>query len=275
MRIGAANPRHNQRPATIAVTILAGIWCVMLLGCEVVGAPFVGLENRSVPAEYELPAAATVVIVEPLSRSIEDKRFARQVSARIVTQLEQNLVEEGDPTPRKTKDQQEELSIESTLQTRLIADTEVARFQDQAGDDYYAMAIDRLGRELGAYTVVYAKVHRAELNVQGSVYQPEARLRVRVVDARTGARLWPENTVGMSGEDTAFRVDAGGVHQTTSAGEISGTTRDRVWTDLADDAGLKIARLFYTWQRPAPGAKAETEKRRLEKMKRTNEAAVR
>ncbi|CAN0448460.1 unnamed protein product, partial [Ectocarpus fasciculatus] len=144
----------------------------------------------------------------------------------------------------------------------LIPATQVVRFQQEQGSAYYAMSIDRLGRELGAETEIYAKVANAKLNDQGSVFQPEARLMVRAVDARTGDRLWPEQAAGLKGDATTWPISVGGVHQTTSAGEISGTTRDRAWRDLADDAGLELSRLFYEWQRPQPGATAEAEKQR-------------
>ncbi|MEM1445908.1 MAG: hypothetical protein AAGF84_07630 [Planctomycetota bacterium] len=220
------------------------------------------------PAKYELPARTAVLIVEAKTRTAEDQRFARQIAARAQVQLEKNLINPTEDQPAPTPSTPDETGI------ALISAADVVKFQDRQGDAYYTLAIDRLGRELGADTVIYAKVGNAKLNDQGPVLQPESRLMVRVIDARTGQRLWPEAAAGLGGPTTAWPVESGGVHQTTSAGELSGTTRDRAWRALADEAGLDLARLFYTWQRPQPGAKAEAEKQRVEREKRSNRAVV-
>ncbi len=262
-------PPPPMRRLGIGVTLIGCTGIPLSLpGCEMAAVPFAGFENYTVPAQYVLPARPTVIIVEPASRSIEDQRFARFVAARAQVQLADNLVSPPDaPAAQPT-------ATHDAPGLSLIDAAEVVRYQDQQGAAYYAMAIDRLGRELGAEVVIYAKVANAKLNDQGAVLQPQARLMVRVVDARTGDRLWPQQHAGMEGDVTAWPISVGGVHQTTSAGELSGTTRDRAWRDLADSAGLELSRLFYEWQRPQPGAKAEAEKQRIQKQKRTNKAAL-
>ncbi|MEM9752008.1 MAG: hypothetical protein AAF916_01335 [Planctomycetota bacterium] len=251
------------------LTAIGAFACLSLStppGCTIASVPFAGFEDYTVPAQYTLPARSTVLIVEARSRVSVDETFARHVAARAQAQLDRNLVTPSDGKPATGTPDEPGLS--------LVSNAEVAKFQDLQGDAYYRMAIDRLGRELGADTVIYAKVAKAALNDDGPVLQPDSRIMVRVIDARTGQRLWPEATAGLEDESTAWPLSSGGVHQTTTASEVSGTTRDRAWRSLADEAGLDLARLFYTWQRPQPGAKAEAEKQRIQREKRSNEAAV-
>ncbi|MEM7576456.1 MAG: hypothetical protein AAF328_03185 [Planctomycetota bacterium] len=260
--------KSDNRSLAIALALLA---LAALPGCTIASIPFAGFEGYNVPAAYELPQRPTVLIVEARSRATEDERFARQVAARAQVQLDRNLVNPLEP-PQNPPPSDPGASTDPGIS--LVPTSEVAKFQDRHGDAYDDLAIDRLGRDLGADTVIYAKVGNAQLNDQGPLIQPESRIMVRVIDARTGDRLWPEATAGLEGESTAWPIQTGGVHQTTSAGELSGTTRDRAWAQLADAAGLDLARLFYTWQRPKPGSKAAAEKRRIEREKRSNKSAV-
>ncbi|MEM8782721.1 MAG: hypothetical protein AAGE65_07665 [Planctomycetota bacterium] len=260
--------RTRQARAIVGAALLALGVGFGSPGCELVAVPFAGFEDYTVPAAYELPHRSTVLIVEPRSRAAEDERFARQIAARAHVQLDRNLVnpaKPGKPVPPT--------SDEPGLS--MVSAAEVARFQDRRGEAYYHLSIEALGRELNVDTVIYAKVIKARLNDQGSVLQPESRVSVRVIDARTGRRLWPETTPGMEGAATGWPIETGGTHQTTSAGELSPTMRDRAWQALADDVGLDLARLFYAWERPQPGAAAEAEKRRVERQKRSNEAVLR
>lgn len=118
-----------------------------------------------------------------------------------------------------------------------------------AGHDRYEkpMAIAEIGQAVGAEVVIYASVDQFYMSPDGQSFSPMAKLRVKVVDAKTDTRLWPEEPRGYSLT----------VQPHVSASELPTSTAGRygVEDELAKQVGQELAWLFFDHEAPT-GAKA-------------------
>jgi hypothetical protein len=103
------------------------------------------------------------------------------------------------------------------------------------------LPISEIGRSVNAEVVIYASVEDFYMSTDGQTYAPGARLRVKVVDCVTEARLWPDDPrKGVIEVNLPVRQ---GVTPTSTA------ERFAVEEDLARQCGQTIARLFYDHER--------------------------
>jgi hypothetical protein len=99
------------------------------------------------------------------------------------------------------------------------------------------MSISDLGKSVNADIVIYAVVTDFSLSPEVGAYLPRANARVKVIDTRTGERLWPADERG----------HLMNVQIPQRPGSGPGTTGDRVEIEqmLAERAGVGLAQLFY------------------------------
>ncbi len=99
------------------------------------------------------------------------------------------------------------------------------------------MSVADIGRAVGAEVVVYITIDAWSLTRDGSSYSPVVTTRVKVIDAQTRARIWPDAPNGFP-----LRVEP-----TTRAAQLprSSAERAQAESDLAKRVGLSVAKLFY------------------------------
>jgi hypothetical protein len=208
----------------LALLALALLALGVVAGCNIV-APAVMIVSGppKTAAAYKLdPARATAVFLDD-----RDNRLPRR-SMRLAL----------------TKKTQESLLASRVLEDQaLISHESSAAFAGTESPDK-PMSITELGRGVGADVVIHATVTGFGLSPDGQVYAPFAELRVRVVDAKSDRRLWPETEGGypLSVQMPARAAD----------GPSSVAARIQAETDLAVMAGRRLAELFYKHETNKP-----------------------
>ena len=246
-------PRRPSRSVSTLSLILVCAWALpAATGCEAVAVPFLLLRSNKVAAEHE-PAPGRVAVLAEAAPGLpaDDPRmraFTDQLAATSTSHLRDNLKQlkrRGDGTPKRGQELVDPASIA----------TERAR--DPAA--FAALPLDAVARRLGAEVVVFVEVSQVRLPdagnaaMTGALVTPSASGTVRVVDA-LGRRVFPEPEGPEAG---GFLGNAGGrpfaVELRTR--ELGGDRSDpaTLRRDLADAAGLAVARLFYDWTGPRPG----------------------
>lgn len=99
------------------------------------------------------------------------------------------------------------------------------------------MSISELGRSIDADIVIYAVITDFSMSPETGAYLPRASMRVKIIDARNGERLWPSDERGH-----LMNVQ---MPQRPGIGPSSTGERVEVEQQLADRCGLGLAQLFY------------------------------
>jgi len=110
--------------------------------------------------------------------------------------------------------------------------------------DFEDWAIDRVGLEVGAEQVVYVLVTGFTVSQGGAVYEPAATVRVKVMDAETGRRLFPAR--GSHPVATKLRLQP--MENATATTDLIVARR------LGEALARDVARLFHKWQ-PEPAGR--------------------
>ncbi len=223
---------HTPTPTRLfALLLLAGL-ALPLAGCDMIGFATYVVKGNKVPAQYELDKNRPVlVLVEDPARHLRSPNNARIVAANVTYHLQQNEVVDT-----------------------LITQDELAAFIAEVGEDQYnRMAIDEIGLAVGAELVVFVKINSVIIEVDPTVQKPMASAEVKVIDAVTGQRLWPE-IQNVSYDDAP---PPGRAVQTELVMRLDDTGRrasnNMVYQTLSEQMGLDIARMFYKWQSATPG----------------------
>lgn len=150
--------------------------------------------------------------------------------------------DQGSNLPRRSLRATISDRVERELMAQKVVNTLVASsaIQQVAMQDAADNLSDNatLGKAVGADLVVHVLVESFTMSPDNATYQPFASGFVRVVDARTGKRVWP------AGEPNGYRlamqlpIKRGVVPK--SASELA-----RAQEDLASNFGLAVSRLFY------------------------------
>jgi len=99
------------------------------------------------------------------------------------------------------------------------------------------MSITELGRSVDAGVVIYALVTSYSLSPGAGTYLPTAEMRVKIMDATSGERLWPTNEFG--------HLLSVQIPQLPGQTPTSAADRLKVEQQLAYRAGKGLAQLFY------------------------------
>ncbi len=201
--------------------LIAGLGLLALPACNIVGPAAVLISGPpKVPAVASLDESRpTVLLIDDLNsrlpRSALRDRIGRSAEADM---LRAGTIDEG----------------------RLIASSSARRAT--AGDTNQARTpIVDVGRAVGAEVVVHVAVERWGLVSQVGEFSPEALLSVRILDALSNQRIWPD------GEASFFlRVDF-----PMSAIEVpsSSSEQRRLEDAFADRIGVAISKMFYDAER--------------------------
>ncbi len=113
-------------------------------------------------------------------------------------------------------------------------------------------SIQQIGQEVGADVVIYVLVSNFSLSSDGATYAPSATMHIKVFDIATGTRLWPDEP------PTGF-VATATLRAGASVMPSQGSQTGQDYQDLAKEAGLTVARLFYDYERPSNFGKSISE----------------
>jgi hypothetical protein len=103
-------------------------------------------------------------------------------------------------------------------------------------------AITEIGQAVKADIVIYATVDEFTLTRDGQTFAPSATVRVKVIDAAGGKRLWPESATG--------QVVPVRLSPKTDDLPTSTAGRFAAEDELARQAGMEIAWLFIDHEAP-------------------------
>lgn len=115
-----------------------------------------------------------------------------------------------------------------------------------------ASAIDRfgqrqtiaeIGEKVGAQVVVYARAEEFTLSPDGAQFAPSGRLRVKVVDAATGKRLWPAPESADPGAQ--WHLVSYDLPMRQGSAPNSLMEIQQAEQQLADEMGRALARVFF------------------------------
>lgn len=215
--------------------LIGGLMLSQLLGCNVIaGAATVVAPPPKIEAKYELPDKATLIVVDDPRGMVGSPSTLRRIAAatRNVLEAEKVVVLGG-----------------------FVGQAELADYREELGGRYNQTSLAALAMHLGAKQVIHAEVTGYQVGLGGNVIQPAIALNVKVFDLDERARVFPANS------DADTSVDAGAsiysLQSQMPAQDITGQSAIRgiAVRDLADQTGRDIARLFFDWRMPQPGAK--------------------
>jgi hypothetical protein len=215
------------RRAAIAVTALL---LLAVAGCNIVApvAYIVGGPPK-IDAEYTLLDRPTVVFVDDRGNVIPSN--AQALRRALADRLSEELM------VRK-------------LVTTTIAPRDamaIAAARDKHGE---LMAMDTIGREVGADQIIYIEMLAFGLSPDGVTPRPTAICQVRVIDVEERSRLYPLDD------------DSGQVARTVQASlpefdpnaASSPASRLKIYQALAEVTGVDIAKLFYRHEKKELGS---------------------
>lgn len=127
------------------------------------------------------------------------------------------------------------------LEANMISSRDTARVAASKDSFNEPIAVVDLGREVGAEVVIWVVIDEWTLSRDGGSLSPTVRGRVKIVDAKSNERIWPEIADGwpLAAEVPVRPQELG----------TSRSDNDRYNEELAVYAGRELARLFYTYER--------------------------
>lgn len=215
----AASPLRPSHPLQVltarrrmlAVLIVA---MVMLGGCQAPGYLLeVLLPPEKTPAAYNPEDRRTVVFVDDPSGVLPQSSHRTAIAAAVEREL-----------------QHEEI-ITDFVSTRELDELRLNE------DGFSSWPIDRVGRRVEAEQVIYVLLEQFETSDPEDTYRPLAKVRVKLIDAEAGERVFPEN------DDMGKRVTTRMFFHPQQ--DRSRGTNAVLRGDLARHTGEDVARLFF------------------------------
>jgi len=217
-----ARTRRTTR-STARIALVAGVLAlggIALAGCNIVAPIFFVVHGPGkISKVHELDRdRPTVVFIDDRANRVP-RRALRTTIAR---SAEQHLLDK-----RVLRN-----VIASTSATQAVS-------LDRYGEP---MPIDEIGRAVNAEVVIYATVDAFTLSADSQTVTPSAQLRVKVIDAVTGARIFPPEREGLA---VTIRIPQRPGFAPSTRAEAS-----QLEDELAARVGLGLAQLFYDHERP-------------------------
>lgn len=215
MTIRLRKPLKAMALYTLTACALAS--AALCAGCNILGPAgyFIAGPEKIKPVYQLPPDRATVIFVDDRSSRVPT-RTSREL---IGTTAEQTILASG--------------VIKDMVQSRLVlAAVKAERFGTP-------MTIAEVGQAVKADIVIYATVDQFALSTDGQTFAPEASLRVKVIDAKSDARLWPAD----SSNEGTYRLS---IKLPPQQGELP-TSAQRLAAEqaFARLIGDRLGKLFY------------------------------
>jgi hypothetical protein len=193
--------------------VFAVVVSLGITGCkEIAAAEYILTGPPKNPAKFDLPEKTVVVFLDDRASVIMRSRLRDTIASTVteVVVMQEQLVPKG---------------IRSSAASQVASDESNGSL----------MAIDEIGRTVGAETVIYVVPTRFTLHQDG-MPRPFASFLVKVIDAETGARLFPEDP---NGHPVYVQMSYKGDSY------YQGANRGRLEEQLAAYSGLRIAQVFF------------------------------
>lgn len=204
----------------VRVILAAALPCLFLAGCNIAGPVYYAVHGpEKVEALYKLdPEVATLVLVDDPASKVGRRRTRADIAvAATETMLAKGVsVNMLDPRP-----------------SLVLATKET---------DGTPMSITDIGRAVDADVVIYALLTEFTLSSDGTSNLPAASVQVKILDANTGQRLWPEDPKG-----TPIRLRP--EYRSGDLANDPGAVLEGEQA-LASRLGLAIAQMFYKHELP-------------------------
>ena len=204
----------------LAIGMLGG--SLVLAGCEAAAYVAQGLvPDPKVKAAYELDPRTTLILVDDPLHLLPGQDHRSLMAGWI-----------GDDIAKQT-DLESDIFVEAARVDGVRA----------SEPEFNRWPIDKVGRELGADQVIYVHVEAYHLNSANDMYSPSGKLRVKVIDSRSGKRLFPKHNEsgyavrGRLAFDTREQPDPG--------------RRLELSRNLTFALSTQVARIFYDFQPPS------------------------
>ncbi len=218
--MGSRTSSATLHRAAAATLLLASL--LPAPGCNIV-APVASLVAGppKTQAAHKLDKASTAVIFIDDRASQAPRRSLRNV---VATEAERTLIEKN-----------------VLAADQLFPSAAAARAAQ--GESYDApISIAEVGRRVGADRVIYVEMTSFSLSRDGVTLSPSASARVKVIDAATGQRIFPDDAAGYP---VTAQLPRG------AQAPASLAARAQVEQALAKALGVQIARVFFTHERDA------------------------
>lgn len=196
----------------MGLTIVTGF---ALCGCNIVGPAFYFVHGPpKTPAQFELdPERPTLVFVDDSNSAIGRRRDRMQIASSAERLLkEKGLVE----------------------QLRPCGSAVTIVMRESSTDP---MSIVEIGRAVDAEVVVYATLDRFTISPDGASIEPAADIRVKVLDAVSGDRLFP------TGEQEWFRKSVS-LPRRLGLSDRTLSQQSRIRNELAERVGEELGLIF-------------------------------
>jgi hypothetical protein len=192
---------------------------MLLPGCGKLGVLFAPDPRPLIPAQYELPRECKKIAVV-----IDDFR-----------------IETGQENLRERTAEQIELSMKANGAAARGAEFipySNIRSIETVSPEGKKHSIKHIGEALGADTVIYIDITQFDLaaDTESPLVMPEAQARVKVLNIKTGERLWP---IDFAGQPVYAR-------ERRQTEQLENSNRQEWSEKLAELLGTRIAELFYS-----------------------------
>lgn len=202
-------------------------------GCNIVGAAaHVFSPPPLIEARYKLPDKKTLIVIDDPNVLIESPAITQRIALATRTALE----------------------VEQVVTAGFVSQNDLNALRESLGPEYKSTSLAGLGIALDAKQVIHVEVLGYQMQVAAGVVRPVIGLQVRVFDLDQRARVFPGGVDPDSGVDlgqAAYPVTTRLAAEDFSEADAA---RARAARELADKAGRDIARLFFDWRMPEPGA---------------------
>ena len=212
--------------AVVTAALLAGTAGCMLLsaGAKILEPP--------VKARFKFAETPLLVVVDDPQHVLGTPDVARRLAGAIIHELTKNDAAKN-----------------------IIPEEKLIAASHATGDDFMKIPLDKLGRNLGAKQVLNVNVERGAIMGSPGVLRPTLEVRVRVVDADTGARLFPDDKGG-NNDDPMRSVRGLAVTSTLnfkSAGDDPRQDILKATEKIIHRTARDVGRLFYDYISDEPG----------------------
>lgn len=213
--INLANRLPIRRPATAVAIALAGLAAG---GCNIIGAvAYKVTPEQEIPPKYVLKKDAKTVVLVENYRTPDLAANDAELLARCL------------------QDKLEEKKVTSIIKSEKIFD-----LRNNKPKDFPKMSVPQIGQAVGADQVIYVDLQGGGISSMTgrNMYQGKAAVSVKVIDAKTGAILFPQD-------------NADGLPLSYETNPRKGRDDDsfpQVRSDLFDGMAKTIGRVFYPWK---------------------------
>lgn len=200
--------------SALSLCLLAG-FAAVAGGCNIVaGGAYLAYGPPKVPAQFELPDRKMVVFVDDRANRLPRSRLRREIAMATTEEL---------------------VNKQQIITTAISPDAAIraASTSDISGE---LLTIDEIGRAVGAEMVIYITVDAFRVTSEDAMPRPICLMRVKVVDAISGERIFPEASGGIP-------VSA----QMNFKTEFAYTPEQlpRLQDELARFSGLRASQVFW------------------------------